>query len=178
MRPNVSELPTRTCSEFSLSRLLKTGFEPKPGQRIGILIDLADPKRIEGFVFLKDAALTIQRHAHDVFCQGLKNGVTAELVDRLRDPGRCLAALPAVVRPGGQLLLTTPCTWLEERTAQTDCLGGFAREGRPVRTLETLQALLDSHFILARTLDLPFLMRDHARKFQWSAAQATVWIRR
>ena len=70
---------TRTFPEFSLSRLLKTVFEPKPGQRIGILIDLADPKQIEGFAFLKDAALTIQRHAHDVFYQGLKNGVMAEL---------------------------------------------------------------------------------------------------
>ena len=40
--------PTRTFPEFSLSRLLKTVFEPKPGQRIGILIDLADPKQIDG----------------------------------------------------------------------------------------------------------------------------------
>jgi hypothetical protein len=63
----MNESQTRTFPEFSLSRLLKTVFEPKPGQRIGILIDLADPKQIEGFAFLKNAALTIQRHAHDVF---------------------------------------------------------------------------------------------------------------
>jgi hypothetical protein len=76
---SMNEYSTRTFPEFSLSRLLKTVFEPKPGQRIGILIDLADPKQIVGFAFLKDAALTIQRHAHDVFYQGLKNGVMAEL---------------------------------------------------------------------------------------------------
>lgn len=75
----LNESATRVFPEFSLSRLLHTVFEPKPGQRIGILIDLADPKRIEGFAFLKDAALTIQRHAHDVFYQGLKNGVLSEL---------------------------------------------------------------------------------------------------
>lgn len=69
----------RTFPEFSLPRLLKTVFEPKPGQRIGILIDLPDPKRIEGFAFLQDSALTIQRHAHDVFYLGLKNGLLAEL---------------------------------------------------------------------------------------------------
>ena len=69
----------RIFPEFSLSRLLTTVFEPKSGQRIGILIDLVDPKQITGFAFLKDAALTIQRHAHDVFYQGLKNGVLAEL---------------------------------------------------------------------------------------------------
>ena len=75
----INEFAARHFPEFSLSRLLKTVFEPKPGQRIGILIDLADPKQIEGFAFLKDDALTIQRHAHDVFYLGLKNGVLAEM---------------------------------------------------------------------------------------------------
>jgi hypothetical protein len=75
----MNDSSSRVFPEFSLARLLKTVFEPKPGQRIGILIDLADPKQIEGFAFLKDPALTIQRHAHDVFYQGLKNGVMTEV---------------------------------------------------------------------------------------------------
>jgi hypothetical protein len=75
----MKESSTRTFPEFSLARLLKTVFEPKPGQRIGIFIDLLDPKQIENFAFLNDPALTIQRHAHDVFYLGLKNGVLAEL---------------------------------------------------------------------------------------------------
>lgn len=65
--------------EFSLTRLLRTVFEPKPGQRIGILIDLPEPEAVVRFAFLKDPKLTIQRMAHDVFYQGLKNGVLAEL---------------------------------------------------------------------------------------------------
>ncbi len=69
----------RPFPAFSLSRLLKTVFAPRPGQRLGLLIDLADPRQIEGFAFLKDAALPVQRLAHDVFFQGLKNGVMAEL---------------------------------------------------------------------------------------------------
>jgi hypothetical protein len=70
---------TRTFPEFSLARLLKTVFEPEPGERIAILIDLADPKQVAGHAFLKDPSLTIQRHAHDVFYLGLKQGVLAEL---------------------------------------------------------------------------------------------------
>ncbi|MDB6015835.1 MAG: hypothetical protein JWR19_324 [Pedosphaera sp.] len=64
---------------FSLTRLLNTVFAPKPGERIAILIDLPDPQQIKNFAFLKDDKLTIQRHAHDVFYQGLKNGGLAEL---------------------------------------------------------------------------------------------------
>jgi putative 4-mercaptohistidine N1-methyltranferase len=104
--------------------------------------------------------------------------VLVNLVDRLRDPRQLLSCLPALVRPGGQVILTTPCTWLEDYTARSHWLGGFEQKGRPVRTLETLQSSLQPHFTLGRTLDLPFLIREHARKFQWSVALATVWFRR
>ena len=102
----------------------------------------------------------------------------ANLVDRLRDPKQCLNALPALVRTGGQLMLTTPCTWLEDYTLRSHWLGGFSQDGRPDKTLATLQAVLDPYFTLVRTLDMPFVIREHARKFQWSVAQATVWLRR
>jgi len=65
--------------EFSLSRLLRTVFGPKSNERVAILIDLEDPKQVTECAFLKDPALSIQRHAHDVFYLGLKNGVLAEL---------------------------------------------------------------------------------------------------
>lgn len=64
---------------FSLSRLLKTVFAPKAGERICILIDLDDPREMRGFRFLQDPDLSIQRHAHDVFYQGLRDGVMFEL---------------------------------------------------------------------------------------------------
>jgi hypothetical protein len=64
---------------FNLIRLLKTVFTPQPGERVAILIDLADPAGVRDFAFLKDPGLTIQRHAYEVFYQGLKNGGLAEL---------------------------------------------------------------------------------------------------
>ncbi len=75
----MTDAKDRTFPEFSLPRLLKTVFDPRPGQRIGLLIDLPDPRQIEGFAFLKDDSLTIQRHAHEVFYLGLKNGVLREM---------------------------------------------------------------------------------------------------
>ena len=59
---------------FDLVRLLRTVFDPKPGQRIGILIDLPEPGGVKGFAFLEDSSLSIQRHAHDVFYRGLREG--------------------------------------------------------------------------------------------------------
>ncbi len=69
----------RQFPPFSLPRLLRTVFAPKAGQRVCILIDLENPRDIEGFRFLENPDLSIQRHAHDVFFCGLRDGVLAEL---------------------------------------------------------------------------------------------------
>ena len=76
--PNAANY-SRQFPPFSLSRLLKTVFAPKGGERVCILIDLEDPRGVKDFAFLKNPDLSIQRNAHDVFYQGLKNGVLAEL---------------------------------------------------------------------------------------------------
>ena len=52
------------------------------------------------------------------------------------------------------------------------------REGAGQTTLQGLIEELSEYFVLVRELDLPFLIREHARKFQWSVAQATIWIRK
>ncbi len=71
--------PARNFPTFSLTRLLTTVFEPKGGERVAILIDLEDPTEVLNFEFLRNPALTIQRHAYEVFYQGLQNGGLKEL---------------------------------------------------------------------------------------------------
>ncbi|MBV8970401.1 MAG: hypothetical protein JO331_15265 [Verrucomicrobia bacterium] len=65
--------------QFSLTRLLRTVFQPKHEEKVAIFIDLQDPRQIKDFAFLKDSNLSIQRLAYEVFHQGLKNGALAEL---------------------------------------------------------------------------------------------------
>lgn len=94
----------------------------------------------------------------------------ANLLCRLTEPQRLLVRLPELVKPGGQLLLTTPCTWLEEFTPPANW--------PQASTFEWLKENLSPHFTLAHREDLPFLIREHARKFQWSVALGTRWIRK
>jgi hypothetical protein len=70
---------TRTFPAFQLDRLLATVFDPAPGERIGILIDLDDPKEITQWSYLKNPDYSIQRYAHDVFYKGLHDSVLAQL---------------------------------------------------------------------------------------------------
>ncbi len=68
-----------TFPPFDLQRLLKTVFAPEGGERIAILIDLADPRTVKNFEFLKNPNLTIQRHAYHDFYQALHQRVLSEL---------------------------------------------------------------------------------------------------
>ena len=101
----------------------------------------------------------------------------ANLIDRLQDPAACLSCLLRLIRPGGQLIITSPYTWLTEYTPREKWLGGYEEEGVAVTTLAALQNILAPNFSLTFRKDLPFLIREHARKFQWSVAEATGWIR-
>lgn len=99
--------------------------------------------------------------------------IACNLICRLGEPLRLLQRLQALVRPGGQLLITTPFTWLEAYTPSANWLGDGAQD-----SFAGLRSVLAPHFELQRQWDMPFLIREHARKFQYSIAQASRWVRR
>jgi hypothetical protein len=43
---------------------------------------------------------------------------------------------------------------------------------------QALHRILSPSFELLEQKNLPFLIREHARKYQWSIAEATLWQRR
>jgi putative 4-mercaptohistidine N1-methyltranferase len=93
----------------------------------------------------------------------------ANLLCRLPDPKRLLDRLPALVRPGGELVLATPCTWLEEFTPQENWPDG--------PTGEWLCRYLAPRFEMMSSSEEPFVIRETSRKFQWSSSLVTVWRR-
>ena len=105
--------------------------------------------------------------------------VAANLIDRLYDPHKFLADIGQRIVPGGVLVLTSPYTWLEEHTPRSQWLGGFKKDGERYTTLDALHELLAEDFVpLGVPRDLPFVIRETARKFQHSVAQVSCWERR
>ena len=83
----------------------------------------------------------------------------ANLLCRLPEPRRLLDRLPWPREPGGELVLATPCT-LEEFTPP---------ENWPAHgTFDWLKESLLQDFSLIRQAEEPFLIRETARKFQWT----------
>jgi putative 4-mercaptohistidine N1-methyltranferase len=101
--------------------------------------------------------------------------LAANLICRLPEPMRFLKRLPGLVKPGGALLLATPFSWLEEFTPVDHWLGGT---GGSEPSFEILRQILAPDFELETTKDLPFLIREHSRKFQYGISLGSRWRRR
>jgi len=95
--------------------------------------------------------------------------LAANLIDRLPDPKTFLSKLlPNLVSPKGHVLLTSPYTWTSEYTPKSK----WFRD-----SFATLKRLLRPHFRLIHRQHLPFILREHHRKFQYTFADATIWQR-
>jgi putative 4-mercaptohistidine N1-methyltranferase len=100
--------------------------------------------------------------------------LACNLICRLSNPKALLDQLSNLVRPNGQLFMTTPFTWLESFTPKDQWLGSNAED-----SFSGLREALEGQgkFKLLKSWDMPFLIREHARKFQFSIAQASRWVR-
>lgn len=96
--------------------------------------------------------------------------LAANLICRLPNPRLFLEQVHTFVAPLGQLILTSPYSWLEEFTPRSQWLEGE-------NMLSSLQNILTKHFKLKKAFDMPFLIREHLRKYQWGVAQASIWVK-
>jgi 5-histidylcysteine sulfoxide synthase/putative 4-mercaptohistidine N1-methyltranferase len=106
----------------------------------------------------------------------------ANLLCRLPDPEACLKRMSGekgVVRQGGLLVLVSPYSWMTGYTPKDKWLGGYLdSDGNRHFSEDGLKALLSSDFELLEVADVPLVIREHRRKFQYIVAQAMVWRRK
>jgi putative 4-mercaptohistidine N1-methyltranferase len=118
-------------------------------------------------------ARTLPEHA--TFEQGdamaLRSGLTgfdailiANTICRLPNPRAALRDLVARLNPGGVMVVVSPYSWFAEFTPQAHWI-----EGK-----EVLQRVMAPCTLLHEE-NIPFLITEHARKFEYIISHATVW---
>uniref|UniRef100_UPI00398E931E uncharacterized protein isoform X1 n=1 Tax=Pristiophorus japonicus TaxID=55135 RepID=UPI00398E931E len=104
--------------------------------------------------------------------------LAGNLICRLPDPFAFFHRLPGLVALGGILVITSPYTWLEEFTPKSLWLGGYKDgSGKEVRGFDTMKRIFSPHFELVAEKNEPILIRETARKHQWTVAHMTIWRR-
>ena len=96
----------------------------------------------------------------------------SNLICRLNDPARFFQTLPALLKPEGIFVLSSPFSWLTEYTPEACWLGGKSPDQS---AFDAIKSCLSEAFLLLETRDLPMLIREHERKFQWTVCHGSVW---
>jgi hypothetical protein len=72
----------------------------------------------------------------------------------------------------------TPFSWLEEFTHRSKWLGGFYDpvSGEPLRSKDQLHSVMEaSGFEKIHEEEIPLVIREHQRKYQYIISEATGW---
>ncbi|MDP1784546.1 MAG: putative 4-mercaptohistidine N1-methyltransferase [Sulfuricurvum sp.] len=102
--------------------------------------------------------------------------MATNLIDRLYQPHLFLKRIHEKLNAHGVLVLTSPYTWKEEYTAKEFWVGGYRDvNGNEISTLDGLKEMLGENFELIATEDVPFVIRETPRKFQYTISQMSVW---
>lgn len=104
--------------------------------------------------------------------------ILSNLLCRLPNPMACLEALPLILDTGGIAVLVTPFSWLDEFTPRDKWLGGFCdgNSGRPVSSKDVLRNVMQKlGFESIHEEQVPLIIREHQRKYQYIISEATGW---
>ena len=99
----------------------------------------------------------------------------SNLIDRLYYPQKFLDDIPSRINKDGLLVLLSPYTWLEDYTPKENWLGGYIKDNKEVKTLDTLKENLLVDFELLETIDVPFVIKETSRKYQHTISQMSIW---
>ncbi len=97
----------------------------------------------------------------------------SNLLCRLGSPRDCLqqfAKSDRYVRRGGVLVIASPNTWMTDFTPEDEFLDGQDSEA----TLQAIGSCLPG-FTLLHNEDVPFMIREHRRKYEYIVSQVSVW---
>lgn len=99
----------------------------------------------------------------------------SNLIDRLYYPQKFLDDIPLRINKNGLLVLLSPYTWMEDYTPKENWLGGYIKDNKEVKTLDTLKDNLLGDFELLETIDVPFVIKETSRKYQYTLSQMSIW---
>lgn len=101
--------------------------------------------------------------------------IASNLLCRLPKPRKFLQQIGSFLETGGLLVLISPYSWLPEYTDRTEWIGATSGQD----SFHVLQTFLETEvrpaFSLVHKEDVPFLIREHERKYQLGVSDMTVW---
>lgn len=102
--------------------------------------------------------------------------LAANILEHLREPERFLRDLPNRLNKGGIVMLCSAYSWQTATTNKANWLGGIRENGEALTTYQAIQRIMHQHFTeIAAPTDIPQVVQETARKYQYLISQLTIW---
>jgi len=127
--------------------------------------------------FFQGDACSLSDYA-DSIQEGYDGVILSNLLCRLPDPMATLTALPKILNKGGVVVIVTPFTWREEFTPRNKWLGGQVDpvSKQPIYSKDVLKGIMEQNgFEKIHEEQMPLIIREHKRKYQYIISEASGW---
>jgi len=153
----------------TVEAVLEPGVTPDVANKVNFFV--GDACKIEELSSVVEGDTTTTNTTYD-------GVIMSNLLCRLPDPIACLNGLSGIMNKGGVVVMVTPFSWLTEFTPRGKWLGGFLDPvtNEEIRSKDELQSIMEGNgFTKIHEEQMPLVIREHARKYQYIVSEATGW---
>lgn len=101
--------------------------------------------------------------------------IASNLLCRLPNPEKFLREAPQFLKPNGLLILISPYSWLDEYTDRSKWIGAKPERESFSEVSRILTNNDECSMRLLHKSNIPFMIREHERKFQLGVSDFTAW---
>eukprot|EP01033_Poteriospumella_lacustris_P012864 gene12864-9196_t len=104
--------------------------------------------------------------------------IASNLLCRLPEPEKFLREVPRFLNPNGMLVLISPYSWLDEYTNRSKWIGAKPGKESFAEVERILTTNSDQSLERVHKSNIPFMIREHERKFQLGVSDFTAWVKK
>jgi len=136
-----------------------------------LLEDLGLQNNTERILFMQDDAMKLKERFNDYDVI-----VAFNLLEEMSNPAVFLSQIHTRLKTNGLLILGSTYEWNESICKKLNWLGGFKKDGEPVKSFDGLSDILSNYFILHNNpLEVKYLKRKSSRIFQVLISELSIW---
>mgnify|MGYP005848099135 CR=1 FL=1 len=136
-----------------------------------LLEDLDLTKNLDNLVFMQDDAIKLKERytGYDVI-------VAFNLLEELTQPKVLLNKLYERLNKNGMLILSSTYEWKEAICQKENWLGGFKKDGEPLKSFDGIDQILSKHFkLVSQPFDVKYPVRHSTRYFEIKISELSIW---
>ena len=101
--------------------------------------------------------------------------IALDILDELYDPEIFLKSLGDRLNDRGILIISSTYSWKEDITPRNKWLGGYKMYNQNFTTLEGIKKILCKDFKLLETRDIPLVIQENTRNYQYNISEMSIW---